>query len=258
MAQADLEELHPPHAARRPRRTASHCQPRPPAGPLSSEHRLGSPRPRPRPRPPTVTPPGTPLALQDRLPHQARPSTTPLPGPPQTRPRPFPTGLVPAIPPPFLPVPNPPRVGPKCGGPARLPGTQSTGVPCCPRRAAGSPVEGAGPGRRGVAGTGPSPSPARHSTGGRHEGGPTCWAPAACALGSWALGVGYREKAVSRRASPEDTGAGRWGPGRPAAAQGWYWRGSWAEATWGRDALDSGMRRDVLWFIISKLCLCAE
>lgn len=85
VAQADLEELHPPHAARGPGSGGVHCQPRPPADPPSSECSLGPPRP----RPPAATPPVTP----PRPPGPSPSPGPPLPSPPPILPRPLPAGL---------------------------------------------------------------------------------------------------------------------------------------------------------------------
>lgn len=97
VAQADLEELYPPHAARGPGRTGVHCGPRPPAGRLSPEPCLGPPRPRPRPRP---RPPGPrPRGGPARNPAPRPPGPSPAAAPPSTakvrppqRPRPRPAG----------------------------------------------------------------------------------------------------------------------------------------------------------------------
>lgn len=106
-AQADLKELHPPHAARGPGRTVTHCHPRPPAGPLvfSAPPRPDTPstpppcsttprplaHPRGRPRPLSghaLFPVGHALGHALRQPGPSPASATPPPRPPPTRPQP--------------------------------------------------------------------------------------------------------------------------------------------------------------------------
>lgn len=120
--QADLEELHPPHAAPWP------------GGPALAPARRRAPRPaRPahgRPRPPGPVPP---LALGPAHPSQPRPQAS-----------------APPISPSPAPSPRPRPARPAAGRAGALAGTRRTSAPCCPGSAAGSPAEGpgGGPGRR--------------------------------------------------------------------------------------------------------------
>lgn len=117
VAQADLEELHPPHAARGPDRTAARCCPRPPAGRLCSEHRTGPTRPRPRPVSPSSnrdTPqarprPRLPVPLCDHA-HVPAPIVGPRPRPRLTLASPSPVSATPQATP--SPGPAPKSVAP--------------------------------------------------------------------------------------------------------------------------------------------------
>lgn len=106
VAQADLEELHPPHAARGPGRTVAHCCPRPLAGRLCSEHHTGPTHPRPRPVGPSSNP-NTPQARPRPLRPVPRCDPAHIPAPwVGTRPRPR---LALASPPPSQPRLKPSR-----------------------------------------------------------------------------------------------------------------------------------------------------
>lgn len=144
VAQEDLEELYPPHAARGLGRTGVHCGPRPPAGRLSRERCLGPPRPRPRLGPAS--------ASKSVPPQRPRPPVA-RSVPPQ-RPR--------------------PRAAGRRSGAAR--GSLAQGAPCWPGGAALSPVRRAGD-SAGREGKGRPIASLRASLDGKtSRGRAACWA----------------------------------------------------------------------------------